>query len=518
MSILIYTVEKIKGTEIMVNKKTGLIVGGTLAAAVLIGGGAYAATQFMGDNELNLAGVTPSSSFMYAELDLDPSGGQKLNALDSIKKVEELANSMTDKEEDKMNFEESVYEAHFKDIPLEEINEWSAGQMAVTSVENTGDKYASSSQQPIAIYEITDMEKAQATVDKVISQEKSGDDSKRGISAPPKHYEVFEGYMVVANTKEAYDAYQAEMNKGILSDNPQFIADREKFDDDFGYFWVDLGLAQEVAGKESVSNPTLSPYAGATSNLTDTEDSEITGRMAGSLSFQNKSIDLTVQAIDMTLDGEKVADTTIGKDPKLLGELDKKTIGALVMAEPSENLKKSWKDLDKTVGKEEVAQIETSIEEATGAIIPDEWEKILGSELAIGISMDAKTDTTPENVKFEALTKGDTSTAWKKVADALNPSMDEYGIDVVEKDGTTRIAKIGYDAPTEKLSAHELYNVALPDLNKANGAFWLNIDALIEAMPEESKKDVKVDNVGVVGMTSHGEDGNSTVKLRWAFN
>lgn len=503
----------------MANKKTGLIVGGTLAAAVLIGGGAYAATQFMGDNELNLATVTPSSSFMYAELDLDPSGGQKLNALDSIKKVEELANSTIDKDEDKMNFEEAVYESHFKDIPLEEINEWSAGQMAVTTIENTGDKYANSSQQGIVIYEISDMAKAQATVDKITSKQQEATSPTQGVSAPPKHYEVFENYMVVADTKEAYEAYQSEMNKGVLSDNAQFTADRDKFDDDFGYFWVDLGLAQEVVGKESVTNPTLSPYAGATSNLTDTKDSKITGRMAGSLSFQNKSIDLTVQAIDMTLDGEKVADNSVGKDPKLLGELDKKTIGGFVIAEPSENLKKGWKDLDKTAGKEEVAQIETTIEEATGAIIPDEWEKILGSEMAIGLSMDAKTDTAPENVKFEALTKGDTSTAWKKVADTLNPSMGEYGIDVVEKDGTTRIAKTGYDVPTDKLSAHELYNVALPDIAKANGAVWLNIDALLEAMPEESKEDVKVDNVGVVGITSHGEeDGNSSVKLRWAFN
>lgn len=498
----------------MVKKKTGLIVGGTLASAVLIGGGAYAATQFMGDNELNLATVTPSSSFMYAELDLNPSGGQKINALDSIKKVEELVNSTTDKDEDKMSFEEAVYETHFKDIPLEEINEWSAGQMAVLSVSSTADKYASSSKQPIMIYEISDKEKAQATVDKVIAQNEVNQRT-RSVGMAPKHYEVFEDYLVVANTKEAYDAYQAEMNKGILSENPQFISDRDKFDDDFGYFWVDLGLAQEVVGKEAVSNPNLSPYAGATSNLTDTEDSEITGRMAGSLSFQNKSIDLTVKAIDMTLDGEKVTDTAIGKDPKLLGELDKKTIGALVMAEPSENLKKSWKDLDKTLGKEEVAQLETSIEEATGAIIPDEWEKILGSEMAIGVSMDSITDATPENVKFEALTKGDTSTAWKKVADAMNPSMGEYGISVVEKDGTTRIAKTGYDTPTEKLSAHELYNVALPDLAKANGAVWLNIDALMDT---ESKEDMKVDNVGVVGITSHAEDGNSTMKLRWAFN
>lgn len=497
----------------MVKKKTGLIVGGTLAAAVVLGGGAYAAVNFMGESELNLASVTPANSFVYAELDLDPSGKQKINAVGSINKIEEIVNSMEEKEEDKMNVEEALYEEQFPDIPLEEINEWSAGQMAWTAVERSGDKYADGSHYGITIYEITDSEKAQATVDKVLAQK---DDEKSGRHNLEKaHYEVLDGYMVVAENKEAYEAYQSAVSKGVLSDDPNFTSDRESFDDDFGYVWSDIGLAQKALNKEAKSNPVASPYAGVVAD--EEEQPEVEGRFAGSLSFQNKSIDLTMKTFQVKVDGETITDESEDTGMPLLGELHKDSVAGFAISDPSGNLKRNWSDMEKTLSKVELAQFETAIQEFTGVAIPEEAENLLGNEITVGLGLEPETETTPMDFNFEALAKGDTKDAWNKIADTTKQMGGEIQLDVSEKDGTTRISKSGYDAPSDKLSTHELYSAGLPDIEKSTTALWLNIDELVDSLPQDAQDEIKVEDLGVIGMTTQAVDGESVAKVRWTF-
>ena len=67
------------------NRKRLLAVGAVVAAAGVIGAGAWAATSFFATGA-QPAEALPASTVAYASLDLDPSGGQKIEAIQTLRK------------------------------------------------------------------------------------------------------------------------------------------------------------------------------------------------------------------------------------------------------------------------------------------------------------------------------------------------------------------------------------------------------------------------------------------------
>ncbi len=73
--------------------KRPAIVGGGVAAAVLIGAGAFAFVQLSGGGP-QPHDVLPDTAVAYARIDLDPSAGQKVAALRLIRKFPDLAREL----------------------------------------------------------------------------------------------------------------------------------------------------------------------------------------------------------------------------------------------------------------------------------------------------------------------------------------------------------------------------------------------------------------------------------------
>ena len=69
-------------------RRGGLVaVVATVVAVVLIAGGGFAAWRFFAGGGPQPADVSPASTFAVVSLDLDPSGGQKLAAIDTLRKL-----------------------------------------------------------------------------------------------------------------------------------------------------------------------------------------------------------------------------------------------------------------------------------------------------------------------------------------------------------------------------------------------------------------------------------------------
>ena len=67
------------------NRRKGLIAGGVLGIVALVGGGVWAATSFFGQGA-QPAEALPAGTIGYASIDLDPSGGQKIEAFKILRR------------------------------------------------------------------------------------------------------------------------------------------------------------------------------------------------------------------------------------------------------------------------------------------------------------------------------------------------------------------------------------------------------------------------------------------------
>ena len=73
------------GTRTGGGRKRGLVIGGAVAAVAVAGGAAWAATSFLGQGA-QPAEALPAATLGYASVDLDPSGSQKVEALQVLRK------------------------------------------------------------------------------------------------------------------------------------------------------------------------------------------------------------------------------------------------------------------------------------------------------------------------------------------------------------------------------------------------------------------------------------------------
>ena len=77
------------GTPTRGGGKRGLVIGGVVVAVAVAGGAAWAATSFLGQGA-QPAEALPAGTLGYASVDLDPSGGQKIEALKVLRKFPAL--------------------------------------------------------------------------------------------------------------------------------------------------------------------------------------------------------------------------------------------------------------------------------------------------------------------------------------------------------------------------------------------------------------------------------------------
>ena len=74
-------------------RRTGLVVGGVVAALVL-GGGAVFAAQKLSGGGAQPADVLPSDAYAYLRLDIDPSAGQKIAAVRFLGKLPQVKDTL----------------------------------------------------------------------------------------------------------------------------------------------------------------------------------------------------------------------------------------------------------------------------------------------------------------------------------------------------------------------------------------------------------------------------------------
>lgn len=194
--------------------KSGLVaVVATVAAVVLVAGGGVAAWQFLLAGGTRPAEVLPASTFALATLDLDPSGGQKLEAIRTLRtfpSVREDTGLKDGSDPMKELFEEIQEQDSCKGLDYErDIEPWLGSRAAVGGVLMGDDKPA-----PVAALQVKDAEAARGGLEKLRTCAEADEDDFGWAMA--------EDHVVLSDTKGHADAIVAAGVEKPLSEDAGF--------------------------------------------------------------------------------------------------------------------------------------------------------------------------------------------------------------------------------------------------------------------------------------------------------
>ncbi|GAA1354695.1 hypothetical protein GCM10009596_00650 [Arthrobacter rhombi] len=448
------------------NKKRKIIVGSTAAAVIVIGGGAFAAAQLLGDNDIDMAAHLPGSAVGYMEVDLNPSLEQKVAGLSLASKLESL---MGDDTRENESLEESLAHTNFEGVDYKsDVKPWIGTQFAVAPI-------SPKAEEVVSLYSVKDRQKAE--------------DSLPKLNHGDHHYSLEKDYLVVTDTTADYDAYASALTNGTLSDNDEFTRDRKAMDDNIAFAWADLGRVEFPPGKTMSEVPDLS------------------GRVAATVRLSGDSVDLNAKSFDLAVEG--VDDfSTATSGTTVLGELGADTVGGIGVADISNTFRKNWDAVvDNPAAAGQIAGSLDPLGQMLGLKLPQDADKVIGDYLAVGYESDEK---------IRVVARGADAGTWDTVAGMVGAvggstqtTTSTHGEDIHVLFNGDAAADAG------RLRDHPLYSKALPQIDTAQFAAWLDLNK-VQAMSEEPETK---ENEGVVGATiSYDQDkAEHDIAVHWVL-
>ncbi len=385
-------------------RRTALIAGGGVAALLVVGGGVWAAMSFFASGP-QPAEVLPSSTVGYAGVDLDPSGGQKIEAMRMIKKFPAL-----EKELNGLDADDDLLEKVFGELEKEcdglsyadDVKPWLGYRFAVAAVD-LGEK----SPTPVGVVQVKD---AGAAEDGLAQLRECGGDS--GVGG----WVIDGDWAVIAETDQLAEQVVEATSDGSLADDETY----QKWNSELGDAGVLNMYASPDAGELLLDSMTegsllgMSPLAMADSYADDAPD-EMTQAvkdfegMAATLRFSDGAVEF--EAVGSAGDNVAAALTSDGGDDALstLPEDTAVAIGA--------GFAEGWMDtaLEKAAemsGDEMTAEDLAAEFEAQTGLKVDDIETLFGDSAALALSsnidMDALFSSTDgSDVPIGAKVKGD---------------------------------------------------------------------------------------------------------------
>lgn len=453
-------------------------------AVVIAGGGGYAAYSVLNANT-NMEKVVPSNALAFASFDGTPSLSQGKSALDFIDRVNKAMPDKDKKDEFHLTGE------HFDGLNTERIDSWLGDNIAWIMPENAipektikqikkidmgnVSKQKAPAVRSITIYESKDNARAQIAIDAVKGKNK-------------QFFYALEGkFVYVTDSEDTFTQYKADLQAGNITKAEAYKSDKKLISDNVGYAWVDVGGIVDSTATSEDKKP----------------ENEVTGRVISALSFEDKGLTLDTKLVDLTLDGKTVEKPeNMQEGIKSLEAMPENTFGAIGMSGLNEVLDDAWKELEK----EEPKLLESfkAVEKEYGVKLPGDFSKAFGTNTAFGLTVDEKMYYIAEGADA------------KRLKEVVKKSVDkESGVKVTGKDSLTIISN-GKTDYTKTLKDNKIYQSTLPDAEKAEFAFWLNMGTIFEQMKGSTPESKKLGAVGITG--AHDYDSNVTsVKTRWVL-
>lgn len=541
-------------------RRTAIVVLVALVVSAVLGGGAFAVYKVFFSGGPRPAEVLPDSTVAVLSIDLDPSAGQKIEALQTIRKFPQLKEDLgLDPSDDLRKF---IVDEAFgcDDLDFDtDVKPWIGKRAAVAAVD-LGDEIPV----PVLALQITDQKKADAGFEDLVE-----------CAETDLGYVVGEDYLIASDNAEHAQAVLVSGQRDSLADDEQYqkwtdaagdqgvvnfyVGKRaseylidgleglasefgveegsesgfgeefseEDFSEEFGF--ESDGMAGESAppaADDDCAAESANPFDAFTEQLKDFDG------LAGSLRFADGGMELSVA----TSGFDQIASTaTVGKQ---IGSLPADTALAAGFGVPADYAKDLVEQL--TCASDPENDLVAQAEEETGLDLPEDLATLLGSALTFSVGGDAPSDLSAvdgfDDLPLGLAIHGDTSKiedVIAKVEEHLGKSLeDELDAGVTTSDSVLVVSPSTDYADTllgkGGLGSSDDFQDAVPEADKSAAILYLDFDsgwrdALLDLARGEgaSESDLELADENTkplksLGISTWVEDGASHILLKLA--
>jgi hypothetical protein len=505
-------------------RRKGLILGGVLAAAALIGGGVWAATSFFSQGE-QPAEALPAGTIGYASIDLDPSGGQKIEAFKMLRRFpafREQVGLNADDDLKKKAFESMHSDGFCPDLSYSDLDSWLGDRFAMAAVD-LGEQYPT----PVGVIQVTDDAKAEAGLKKIQSCE--------GGSEGTGGFVVDGGWAVVAETESIAQQVVDKTGEGTLAAD----GDYQKWTGELGdpgvvnmYAAPEAGkylaeMAQQFSGMASqlgsmASDGSMGPTGSSPMPPAMTDQLKDFPGLAMTLRFNDGALELAA------------AGGTNDQTTAMLGDGGVRTLMDLpadTAAAASFSLGDGWvqKMMDQFSSMSGMSSEEmiSQLEQESGMTLPEDLQTLLGDSATIALSSSFTPDdfvnsSDGSDVPVGMLVHGDADaigSVLDKVA-AANPTdatvfgHDASGDDVAIGPNSDYRAELLKDGG---LGASDTFQNLVPEADKASIVMFVNFDAgdwLVKLAQDDAEAKANLQPLQGLGISTWIDGDSSHFLLR----
>ncbi len=415
-------------------------------AAALVGGAGLAWAAFNGDTANQPERHLPAGTAALLKIDLDPSGGQKINAVRFLSKFpggggeEDLRKLLYDRLAD-------------EDVPLppwEEVRDWLGDRAALAVLAPEKDQEQAPA--PAWVLQVTDEARARTSL-----QEAAGSGA----------FVVADGWATLSDSKAHLDAVRAGVAEGTLADDATFRADTEALGDaGIAAAWADLSRLR------TLERSSVGLLGGGLLGGTPADGSR--QRVAAVARFTGGDAEVAVRTFGL---GAFDAPADAGA---ALAALPADTVAAFGLSGGAETLRDQWPALRRRAGdgfEDALAQLGRQ----TGVRLPDDVAALLGRRVALALG--------PAGGSGEPVLglRGDSDDAALGGAlDRLLRLTDRESLPLVRRDlpggyvlATTR-QQADAMAGAGTLGEQEAFRDAVPDADRAQVVAYVDVERVVE--------------------------------------
>jgi hypothetical protein len=193
------------------SRRTTMLVGGGVVGLLALGAGAWAALGFF-QQGAQPAEALPASTIAYASIDLDPSGGQKIDAFRTLNKFPAFKDKVGIHSVDdvRRKIGEELISASGCDLSYDaDIGPWLGDRAAVAAVDLGGSQPA-----PVLVIQATDDGKADSGMHTLLT---CGDHPPTDVA-----YDVHNGWVIMGKTQDDVSKVETAAAQDSLADDPTY--------------------------------------------------------------------------------------------------------------------------------------------------------------------------------------------------------------------------------------------------------------------------------------------------------
>jgi hypothetical protein len=381
----------------------------SVVAVVVIAGGGFAAWRFLAGGGPRPAEVLPASTFAVLSVDLDPSGGQKIEAIKTLRKFpsfREHTGVRPDSDVVKAIFDDTVGKECKAVDYADDVKPWIGQRAAIGGVELDKDKPL-----PAVAVQVKDKGAAGKGMAKLADCAKKNGESDFG-------YTVGDDYAIISDSTAHAKAIEAAGAKNPLSEDAAY----QKWTDAAGGSGIMNAFVSQRAAtifKDSFSGELESAGPGTSKQLDDAV-ADFKGAGA-SLRFNDGGLELAIAGGGVKQVADKNVSDHVAELPKDTAALVAGAIDGKKVADGLQGVFEGLGSIGGVFGGN-TTDLEDQVEQQTGLRLPDDLVTLLGDSFSVSVGGDAPADLSAvqsaADVPVGYLVRGDDA-AVKDVVDRI---------------------------------------------------------------------------------------------------